>query len=105
MSAAQEVAVPAQHGVGGDDQVELAELDAGEAMQQRGEQHPVGPGQLWLVHLSLPHGDLVAKGEDLQISRPITHRQQAYEAEGGRQGEVWQGAAGAQKIDAPAAPC
>jgi hypothetical protein len=88
MSALQEVAVPAQHGVGGDDQVELAKLHPGETVRQRGVQRTVGPGPLGLVHLALQYGELVAKGEDLQILRPITHRQQPYEAEGGRHGEV-----------------
>jgi hypothetical protein len=67
VSAAQEVAVPAQNGVGGDDQVELAELYAGEAVQQCGEQRSVGPGQLWLVYLSLQYAELVAQGQDFQI--------------------------------------
>ncbi|GAA3812592.1 hypothetical protein GCM10022206_58790 [Streptomyces chiangmaiensis] len=52
--------MPAQQGVGGDDQVELAELDAGEAVQQRGEYGPERPGQLGHVHLALQYGELVA---------------------------------------------
>lgn len=90
VAPAQEVAVPSEQGVGGDDQVELAELYPGEAVQQCGKQRPVGPGQLWFAHLALQYAELVTKGENLQILRPITHRQQPYEAEGGRQGEVRQ---------------
>ncbi|PBC93767.1 hypothetical protein BX281_1629 [Streptomyces sp. Ag82_O1-15] len=90
VASALEIAVPTEHGVGRDDQVELAELYPGEAVKQCGEQRSIGPGRLWLVYLPLQYGELVAQGQDLQILRPITHRQQPYEAEGGRQGEVRQ---------------
>lgn len=82
--------MPAQQGVGGDDQVEPAKPRPGQAVQQRGEYGPVGPGQLWLAGLTLQYGELVAECEDLQTLRPISHGQQAYEAEEGRHGEVEQ---------------
>lgn len=61
MAAPQELAVPAKHGVGGDDQVKLAKLHAGDTVQQCGEQRPVGPGQLRPAHLMSQYGELVAQ--------------------------------------------
>lgn len=70
--------------------MDLTKPHPGEAVQQCGEQRPVGPGQMWLAYLPLQHDELVAQRQDLQILLPIAHRQQPYEAEGGRQGEVQQ---------------
>jgi hypothetical protein len=90
VASAQELAVPAQHSVSADDQMDLMKPHLGEALQQCGEQRPVGPGRMWLAYLPLQHDELVAQRQDLQILLPIAHRQQPYEAEGGRQGEVRQ---------------
>ena len=59
--AAEQVAVPAQDGVGGDDQVGLSKLAAGEAMEQGGEERPVRSGEAGLVYLTLQDTELVAQ--------------------------------------------
>jgi hypothetical protein len=46
--------------------------------------------ELGLAYLALQYYQLVAQGQDLQVLLAIAHRQQSYEADGGRQGEVWQ---------------
>jgi hypothetical protein len=74
----EQVAVPAQDGPGTYEQPDAAEDIAGELVQQRGEEHPIGLRELHLLAVQLPleHGELVAEGEDLRIFGLITHRQQ-----------------------------
>ncbi|MFF3877160.1 hypothetical protein [Streptomyces sp. NPDC001978] len=75
MAAAQQIAVPPQHGVRRDDQLELTKPYPGEAVQQRSEQYPLGPGELRLLHLPLKYGELVAQREDLEVLLTVAHRQ------------------------------
>jgi hypothetical protein len=63
--------VPAQQGLRGDDQAQLAEMTAGQQPGQRGQDRPVGPGQLRRPGLALEHGDLVAQDEDLGVLGPV----------------------------------
>ena len=60
MPAAQKVAVPAQDGVGTDDQMELPQRWPGDLVEQGGKEHPVGWGELRFVDLALQDGELVA---------------------------------------------
>jgi hypothetical protein len=48
VTAAQQVAVPAQDGVGGDDQMELSQGWSRELVEQGSEERPVGRGEPWL---------------------------------------------------------
>jgi hypothetical protein len=66
-----EVGVPAQQGPGGDDQLQLAELTAGQQPGQRGQHRPVGPRQLRRLDLTPEDGDLVAQDQDLGILGPV----------------------------------
>jgi hypothetical protein len=59
--------MPAQHGLRGDEQLQLAETVAGQQPGQRGQDRPVSPGQPRRLDLSLEHGDMVAQDEDLGI--------------------------------------
>jgi hypothetical protein len=52
-ASAQQVAVPAEQRVGGDDQMELTKVYPGEVVQERGEQRAIGPRELRLVDLPL----------------------------------------------------
>jgi hypothetical protein len=76
--AADQIAVPAQHGLGAHEQPDLAQCGAGESVQQRGEQGPVGRGELDLLAVQLPlqNRDLVPQGEDLHVLGPVADAQQ-----------------------------
>jgi hypothetical protein len=86
--AAEEVAVPAQDGVGGDDQVQLSQPCPGESVEQSGEECPVGRGEVGFVGLALQDGELVAQRQDFDVFVRVAHGQQAYEGEGARDREV-----------------
>ncbi|GAA3378645.1 hypothetical protein GCM10020367_58990 [Streptomyces sannanensis] len=60
----------------GGDQVKATKTCPGEAVQECGEQRAVRPGELWLVGLSLQHGQLVAQRQDLGVLVAIAHRQE-----------------------------
>jgi hypothetical protein len=87
MAATQQIAVPAQQRVGGDDRLGSTKVYSGETVQERREQRAVGPGELWLVDLPLQHGQLVAQRQDLGIFVAIAHRQQSYQGEHARQSQ------------------
>lgn len=57
--------MPAQQGLGRDDQAQLAEAGSGQEPGQRGRDRPVGPGQPRSLGLALEHGDLMAEDQDL----------------------------------------
>ncbi|MFE4758900.1 hypothetical protein ACFRIB_53725 [Streptomyces mirabilis] len=61
VASAEPVTVPAQHRVGGDDQLESATLYPGAAVQECGEQRAVRPGEPRPVDLPLQHDELVAQ--------------------------------------------
>ena len=60
VTAAQQVAVPAQDGVGGDDQMELSQGWSGKLVEQGSEERPVRRGEPWFIDSALQDGELVA---------------------------------------------
>jgi hypothetical protein len=62
--AAEEVALPAQDGVGGDDQAELPQRGPGEVVGQGGQEGPVCCGEARSAGLALQDGELVAQREE-----------------------------------------
>jgi hypothetical protein len=88
--AAEQVAVPAQDGVGGDDQVRLPQPCPGESVQQGGEERPVGRGEAGFVGLALQDGELVAQRQNLEVFVRVAHGQQPYEGEDARERQVGQ---------------
>jgi len=60
VAAAQQVTVPAQDGVGGDDQMELSQGGSGDLVEQGSEERPVGRGEPWFIDSTLQDGELVA---------------------------------------------
>ena len=75
------VGVPAQQGPRGDDQLQLAELPAGQQPGQCSKHRPVGPRQPRGLDLPLEDGDLVAQNQDLGILGPIGPGEQGEPAE------------------------
>jgi hypothetical protein len=73
-----QVAVPPQDGLGAHQQSNPPQHVAGESVQQRREESPVGGIEPHLLPLQLPlqHRDLVAEGEDLRVLGLVAHRQQ-----------------------------
>ena len=63
----EQVEVPAQHGVGPDEQVQTTQDRAGQRRQQRGEESPVRrrKSHLLVAELALQDGHLVTQGKDL----------------------------------------
>jgi hypothetical protein len=59
---------------GGDDQVELSQVEPGESMQQRGEERPVSSGEAGFVDLALQDGELVAQRQDIDVLVGVAHR-------------------------------
>ena len=60
MVTAEQIAVPTQDRIGGDDQVQLPKLRPWELVEEGGEEGPIGPGEAGLVDLALQDGELVA---------------------------------------------
>jgi hypothetical protein len=67
-----QVAVPAQYGLGSYQQPDLAQHGAGESVQQCGEQRSISGGEPnpLAVQLALKDGDLVAEGKDFGVLAP-----------------------------------
>jgi hypothetical protein len=86
----QEVAVPAQDGVRADQQLELPELAHRQAMEQSGEQEPVGRREHRFGRLALQDRQLVPQHQDLHLLLTIAHRQQPYKGERVRHREIGQ---------------
>jgi hypothetical protein len=78
VAAGQEVPVPAQYRVRAHQEPELAECVAWEAVQECGQECPVGGGEPrpGIAQLSFQHGDLVAQHQDLGVLVPVAHREQ-----------------------------
>ncbi len=74
-AAVQQVAVPAQDGVGGDDQMELSQRWSGDGVEQGCEERSVGRGEPGLVDLALQDGELVAQRQDFDVFVGVAHRQ------------------------------
>ena len=81
VTAADEVAVPAQNGVRGDDQLQPSQSWAGESVQECGEQGAVCPSQTRFAGLPLQDGELMAQDEDLDVLVGVAHRQQSDDGE------------------------
>jgi hypothetical protein len=60
VAAAQQVTVPAQDGVGRDDQRELSQGGSGDLVEHGSEERPVGRGEPWFIDSALQDGELVA---------------------------------------------
>jgi len=78
VAAGEQVPVPAQDRAGLDEQQDPGEQVAGEPVQQRGQERPVGgreprPGR---AKLSLQDADLVAQRQGFRVFVPIACRQQ-----------------------------
>jgi len=65
----------------GDDQLELAEVAAGQRPGQRGQDRPVSPGQPQGFDLALDNGDLVAQDQDLGVLGAVRTGEQGEPAE------------------------
>ncbi|WP_406109100.1 hypothetical protein [Streptomyces sp. NBC_01003] len=76
MALLDQVAVPAQHGVGLDQQPEPAQCLAREWHQRSGEEGWVFRSELHSVRAELPFEgrDLVAQGKDLRVLVAVAHR-------------------------------
>lgn len=70
--------MPAQDRVWLDQQPEPAEDGSGEAVQQGGQEGPVGGGEPRPVTSQLPFqdGDWVAQGQDLGVFIPVAYRKE-----------------------------
>lgn len=92
MPAADLVAVPAQHGLGAHEQPDPVQHVAGQSVQQRGEQRPVGRRELRPLTMQLPFqdGKLMSEGQDLGVFGPVAHRQQPQHRQGVGDTEVRQ---------------
>ena len=88
--APDQVAVPAQDGVGGDDQLQLAQPEHWKVVQEGGQERPVRAGEVWLVDLVLQDAQLVAQGQDLDVLLSRTHGQEFDQGEQAGQGKVGQ---------------
>jgi hypothetical protein len=79
VACGDQVAVPAQHGLGAHQQPDLVWYVAGNSVQQGSKVGPVGRGEPGgrAVQLPFEDGDLVAQGEDLHVLGAIAHGQQA----------------------------
>jgi hypothetical protein len=73
--------VPAQQGARGDDQAQLAEMAVRQQPGQRGQDRPVGTGQLRCPGLALEYGELVAQDEDLGVLVAVGAGEQGKPAE------------------------
>jgi hypothetical protein len=75
VTAAHQVAVPAQDGVGGDDQMELSQGWSGKLVEQGSKERPVRRGEPWLIDSALQDGALVASRENLDVFIGVAHWQ------------------------------
>jgi hypothetical protein len=66
--AGHETAVPAQHGLGLDNQQHFAEAGPVEHARQQGQDRAVGVGEPRQCDLALQYQDLVAQGQDLRVT-------------------------------------
>jgi hypothetical protein len=92
MSTGDQVTVPAQHCVRTHQQPHPAQRGRRQAVQQRGQQRPVGRGEPHLLpaQLTFQHRELMTQHEDLSVLVPIARRKQAQDREGVRYRQVGQ---------------
>lgn len=72
-----QVAMPAQHRLRSNHEPDLVQHMAGQAMQQRGQERPIGPGEPYPrpAQLPLQDGELVPQRQDLHVLGPVAHRE------------------------------
>lgn len=90
MALVQQLAVPAPESVRTHQQVELPQLLGGEVVQERGQQRAVVRRERGRARFALQDRQLVPQRKDLHVLVVVAHRQQAYERERVRQGEIGQ---------------
>jgi hypothetical protein len=90
VATAHEVAVPPQDRVRGDNQVQLTQLGPGEPVEEHGQESAVRRSDARPVDLPLQDGQLVAQRQYLHVLVDVADRQQPYEGEHTRHGEVGQ---------------
>ncbi len=73
--------MPAQEGPRADNQAELAEMTTGQQPGQRGQDRPVGPGQLRCLDLALECSDLVPQDQNLRVYDAVGPGEQGKPAE------------------------
>jgi hypothetical protein len=98
VTTAYEVTVPPQNRVRVDDQVQLPQLGPRQPVEKCGQERTIRRGDARPVDLSLQDGKLVAQRQHLDVLVYIAHRQQTYEGEHARHGEIGQ----SQQHDQPA---
>ncbi|WP_426513364.1 hypothetical protein ACPPVO_23770 [Dactylosporangium sp. McL0621] len=77
MATGDEVAVPAQDGVGADEEPQSMEHVDGQLVQRCCQERPIARVERrpLVAQLALQHHELVAQGEDLSVLVPVAHRQ------------------------------
>jgi hypothetical protein len=90
--AGEQVALPAQHGVGAYQQPYPTQHVHRQPVHQRGQQRPVSRLESHppLAQLAVQHHDLVTQGKDLNVLVPVVHRQQTQHRERVGHAEVGQ---------------
>jgi hypothetical protein len=75
--AGEQVPVPAEHGLRADQQPDAVQHVAGKAVQQGGEEGPIGGREpdLLAVELAFENRDLMPEGEDLRVLGPVAPEQ------------------------------
>jgi hypothetical protein len=73
--------MPAQQGLRGNDEPQLAEMAAGKQPGQGGQYRSIGPGQPRVLDLTLEHRDLVTQDQDLHVPGAIGTGEQGEPAE------------------------
>ncbi|MEV2194675.1 hypothetical protein AB0I02_27355 [Streptomyces phaeochromogenes] len=86
MLSFQQVAVPAQDGVRGDQKLEAAQFLQWQVVEQSREQEPVVVGERGLGCLALQDSGLVSQRQDFDLFVALTHRQQVYQGDRVRDG-------------------
>jgi hypothetical protein len=73
-----QVATPAQHSLGANQQPDLAQHIAGESVQQGGQESPISGSEPDLLAVQLPFEDrdLASQGQDFRVLGPVAHGQQ-----------------------------
>ncbi|WP_405485421.1 hypothetical protein [Streptomyces sp. NBC_00009] len=92
MATCDQVAMPAQHGVGAHQQPHSPQDVQRQPVQKRREERPITRREphLLFTKLALQHSDLMAEGKNLEVLGLVAHRQQAQHRERVRHAQVSQ---------------
>jgi len=92
VTAAYQVAVPAQHGVRADQKLQAVQYGPGQRHEYSGQKRPIGVGERRPRRTQLPlqNRKLMPQDENLHVLVTITHRQQPQRSEDVRDREVGQ---------------